>query len=224
MSTSEKAGEDLHTVYHPRGRCHVGERGPLPDLEEEQRGNAPPPPDYLTDIAAEKWEEHAPALYRLGLLEPTDMDMLATYCRAWVHVQAIESQLNGVYTVDGAKGNTVSPPPLDPAHGGDRPVAQRCQSLRHRSRRAHPRRRTTRRGRRHRGRPVEGADLMVNAEPQYLVGDSGSLAPRGPGRPTRGSSWSRLPGDWPRQGPLGMPEACAGVAQAHSRGRNGPFA
>ena len=38
------------------------------------------------------------------------MDMLATYCRAWVHVQAIESQLNGVYTVDGAKGNTVRSP------------------------------------------------------------------------------------------------------------------
>lgn len=59
-----------------------------PHFETYGKDDAPPPPDYLPDLAQECWNENAPMLAEQGLLTQADLHMLESYCVtywAWRH-------------------------------------------------------------------------------------------------------------------------------------------
>lgn len=71
-----------------------------PDRAIGREATPPParrlaPPDWLSDLAREKWRELAPTLANQGLLTECDLDTLAVYCTTWVRWKDAEDALQG---------------------------------------------------------------------------------------------------------------------------------
>jgi P27 family predicted phage terminase small subunit len=86
----------------------MGERGPLAD-DALGEHDPPEPPEWLADEALAEWHRVVVALESQGLVQ-SDGSTLALYCAAWAHWRAIEGELGGQYTTEGARENTVRNP------------------------------------------------------------------------------------------------------------------
>jgi P27 family predicted phage terminase small subunit len=67
-------------------RGNPGKR-PLNAAEPQPDPTPPACPEWLDDIAKERWHDLAPELTRLGLLTSVDGDALAAYCQAYAELK-----------------------------------------------------------------------------------------------------------------------------------------
>lgn len=97
----------------PELRIVEGNRGkrPIRRPKVPKTPAAVEPPDWLSDVARERWRSLAPELAELGLLSSIDTDSFAAYCQACARYrEAVEAVAAEGLTVDTLHGGVKANP------------------------------------------------------------------------------------------------------------------